>query len=225
MKNLSKILWGMVLIVLGIVIGLNSLEITNIDIFFEGWWTLFIIIPCFIGLFDSSESRFGNMIGIIIGFALLLASRDILSFSLLGKIWFPFILIVIGISLIFHNSIKKNIADKVKIGKENGLESIVATFSDEKISKEKEKFDGANIDAIFGGITLDLSQAVLKEETIISSSAIFGGITIIVPKDVNVKIKPTSIFGGTSNRMSNKEENKKTVYIESFCLFGGLEIK
>ena len=35
MKNLSKILWGMVLIVLGIVIGLNSLEITNIDIFLK----------------------------------------------------------------------------------------------------------------------------------------------------------------------------------------------
>ena len=44
MKNVSNLLWGFVLIVLGIIFGLNSLEITNINVFFDGWWTLFIIV-------------------------------------------------------------------------------------------------------------------------------------------------------------------------------------
>ena len=52
MKN--KI-WGLILIAIGLVFGLNALEITNIDIFFDGWWTLFIIVPCFIGLITERE--------------------------------------------------------------------------------------------------------------------------------------------------------------------------
>ena len=36
-----------------------------------------------------------------------------------------------------------------------------------------------------------------------------------VPKDVNVKVKSTPIFGGTSNRIRNSEDNKKTIYIEA----------
>ena len=50
MKNYKNIILGLILILIGIVIGTNSLGITNINIFFSGWWTLFIIIPCFIGL-------------------------------------------------------------------------------------------------------------------------------------------------------------------------------
>ena len=72
MSNLSKILWGIVFIVIGIIIGLNALGVTNINIFFDGWWTLFIIIPCLIGLFDNdSEGKTGNLIGIVIGVILL----------------------------------------------------------------------------------------------------------------------------------------------------------
>ena len=47
MKKAGNILWGIVLIVIGVIFALNALDITSIDIFFDGWWTLFIIIPSF----------------------------------------------------------------------------------------------------------------------------------------------------------------------------------
>lgn len=63
MNNFSKILWGIVLILLGIAIGLNSLNIVSINFFFKGWWTLIIIIPCLIDLFNSDgESKTGDLI-------------------------------------------------------------------------------------------------------------------------------------------------------------------
>ncbi len=65
MNNFSKVLWGIVLITIGIVIGLNALEITNINLFFKGWWTLIIIIPSLIGLFNSKEGDIaGNLVRI-----------------------------------------------------------------------------------------------------------------------------------------------------------------
>ena len=50
MKNLESIVIGLILIAIGVIIGLNTLNITDINIFFDGWWTLFIIIPSIISL-------------------------------------------------------------------------------------------------------------------------------------------------------------------------------
>jgi len=36
MKKLGNVLWGLVIIAIGIIIGLNSLGIANINIFFSG---------------------------------------------------------------------------------------------------------------------------------------------------------------------------------------------
>lgn len=226
MNSLSKSLWGILLIVIGIIIGLNSLEIAHIDIFFDGWWTLFIIVPCLIGLFDNSqEGKRGNIVGIIIGVALLLACQGIIRFDIIVKLIIPFILVSIGVSFLFSEGIKGRITEKVAKMNCNEMESIVATFSGQKIRKDHEDFRGANLDAIFGGIKLDLRKSNLEKEVVIKASSIFGGIDILVPDDVNVQVKATPIFGGVANKIVNHKENKKTVYIDAFCMFGGIEIK
>ncbi|MBR2315613.1 MAG: hypothetical protein IKA56_03120, partial [Clostridia bacterium] len=80
MKKFSNILWGLLFIALGVIIGLNSFGVTDINLFFDGWWTLLIIIPCTIELFRSRDKT-GNLIGIAVGIALLLACQDILTFD------------------------------------------------------------------------------------------------------------------------------------------------
>ena len=47
----------------------------------------------------------------------------------------------------------------------------------------------------------------------------------MLPDDVNVHVKATPIFGGVSNKLRNHKDNKKTIYIDAFCLFGGVDIK
>lgn len=59
MKKISSVIWGIVLIAAGALFALNALNLTNIDIFFDGWWTLFIIVPCAVGLFTEREKT-GN---------------------------------------------------------------------------------------------------------------------------------------------------------------------
>lgn len=224
MNKFSKILWGLVLIALGVIFGLNTLKITDIDIFFKGWWTLFIIVPCFIGLFQRG-GKSANIIGLIIGVALLLAAQGILSFELVTKMILPIILVIIGLSLIFNEGIKNVVTKKINNVKKDDLETIVATFASQERTVDNEEFKGASLDAVFGSVMLNLKNANLKNETVIKASSIFGGIDIIVPKDVNIKVKSTPIFGGVENIVKNNKDNKKTIYIEAFCLFGGIDIK
>ena len=224
MEKVKKLLWGIFFIVLGVIIGLNSLGITDINIFFKGWWTLFIIVPSFIGLFDD-EDKTGNLIGLTIGLILFLGVNDVISFELIGKLIVPFILVIIGISILFRETVKSNITKKVSMANKDGLEAITATFGGQKAIKDGEEFKGANLDTVFGGIVLDLRNAIIENEAVIKASAIFGGIEIFVPNDVNIKIKSTPIFGGVSNKAKHNKESEKTIYIDAFCMFGGIEIK
>lgn len=227
MDKLNRILWGIVFIVLGVVVALNALDIINFNIFFYGWWTLIIIIPCFIGLFDvNNKGKFGNFVGLVIGIVLLLLCQGWLRFDIVFKLLVPAILVFIGIYLIFGNLFRNKVVEKIRDIKEKGDgEAICATFSEQFVmKKEGEVFEQANLDAVFGSVVLDLTNAKIKNEAVITASAIFGGIDIIVPKDVEVKIKSTPIFGGISNR-SKAKDTKKIIYVDAMALFGSIEIK
>lgn len=204
MKNFGNILWGIVLIIIGLIVGGNALGITNIDIFFDGWWTLFIIIPCFIGLFKEREKT-GNIIGILIGIALLLCCQDILNFDMIWKLAFPLILIIIGISFIFKDTFDYKLSKEIKKLNEKKVNSdeYCATFSGQNLKFDGEKFTGTNL------------------------TAVFGGIEIYVPDNIKVKIKSSSIFGGVDEKKKNIVENNGgyTIYINATCIFGGVDIK
>lgn len=226
MDKFGNFLWGLVFIVIGAIIGLNALEITNINIFFDGWWTLIIIIPCFIGLFKTNSGKLGNFIGLAIGIFLLLVAQDIVELEIVLKLLVPFILIAIGVSIIGNGIITNKVSKKIKETNKNNLESYAATFSEQNIVKQNEEFNGANLDAVFGGVKLDLQKATINQDIVINASAIFGGITILVPSNINVKVKSTPIFGGVSNKvLNNNAENVKTIYINAFSMFGGVDIK
>ena len=225
MNNFKNVLWGIILVVLGVIIGTNSLGLTDINLLFDGWWTLFIIVPCFIGLFTNSEKT-GNIIGILIGVALLLGINDIIDFDKIWTLLLPLVIVVVGLSLIFKDTFNSKVSKEIKkINKENNKDNDYFTaFSGQNIDLNNEDFKGADLTAIFGGLKLDLRKANIDKDVVINASSIFGGIDILIPKDVNVKVKSTSLFGGVTNKKSNND-NQKTIYINALCMFGGVEIK
>ena len=224
MKKTSNIMWGIVLIIVGIIFGLNSLDIAEINLFFDGWWTLFIIVPCFIDLFKE-KNKTGNIIGLLIGVLLLLACRDIISFEIIWKLAFPTILIILGLSIIFKDVLNNKIKEEMSKIKKTNQKEYCAIFSGQDITIEDE-FTGCELSAVFGGLKLDLTNAKLKGDVVINASSIFGGIDILIPENIQVKIISNSVFGGAAdNRKQNNKESKVTIYINATCVFGGLDIK
>ncbi len=227
MKKVGNIILGIIVIVVGIILGTNAMDITDINIFFDGWWTLFIIIPCFIGLFKENE-RTGNIIGLLIGVMLLLCCQDVFRFDIMWKLAFPAIIVIIGISIVFKDTFSKKVSEEIKNinSKNKDTNDYCATFSGQDINFDSEEFKGANITAVFGGVKCDLRNAVITEDVVINCSSIFGGIDIFIPNDVKVKVKSSSIFGGVSNNRKHAEkEDAKVIYINATCMFGGVELK
>lgn len=227
MKEVNKILWGVIFIALGVIIGLNVLDITDIDLFFDGWWTLFIIVPCFIDLFKDKDKT-GNIIGLLIGVALLLACQDVFSFEYVIKLMLPAILVIIGLSFIFKDVINSKVKNEIKKLNKNKVSDheYCATFGGVDANFDNEEFKGCDLSAIFGGVNCDLTKSKIKDNVVINATAIFGGIDIIVPKGYIVKVSSTSIFGGVGNDYQNTDkENAKIIYVKASCIFGGVSIQ
>lgn len=218
MKKISTVIVGIVFIVVGVIVGLNSFGITNINIFFDGWWTLLIIIPAINGLV-TNEEKTGSIIWLIIGIALLLGCQDLISFDILWKLTLPVILVFIGLSIMFNNNGKNS-------SKNTDDNEYCACFSGQTIKFDGKDFKGAEVNAIFGGITIDLTNAKVKDGAVIDATAVFGGITILIPEDLKVEIKSTSVFGGVSDKTKNKEKKDKvTLHVNGCSIFGGVDIK
>lgn len=229
MKKSKAIIWGIILISAGVLWALSSLGLVEVDIFFEGWWTLFIIVPCAISLFTSHD-KVSAGVGLAVGVLLLLSVRDIISWDMIMKLVIPAIIVLIGIKLI-ANAFSEKKTEKIEESLRNNadnLDNVFCIFTGEKVNCDGKVFRGAEINAIFGGVDYDLRHAVIEPDSAIKATAIFGGIDIYVPENVKVRVKSTGIFGGTSNkarRPDDNAENVVTLYVSSLALFGGVDIK
>ena len=227
MKKASNILWGIVLVAVGLILAMNALGFAAIHIFFDGWWTMFIIVPSVIGLFTDYDKS-GHLIGIGIGVFLLLCCQGILNFRMFWKLLVPAVIMIIGVKMILGSIFGGRGEQVFKQMKENNatIRNGAATFSGATFDYTGEVFEGAQLDAVFGGIKCDLRGAVINGDCVINASSVFGGIDIYVPENLNIKVSSNSIFGGVSGKKQrNDSANQHTLYLNATCLFGGVEIK
>ena len=230
MRHFRRTLWGSILILLGIVILLDLLGIIDFDPFFNGWWTLFIIVPCLIGLVTARD-KIGNLFGLLIGIGLFLSVNDYISFDLFVKLIIPAAIIVIGLRMIFGSLAIGKSARGRKRAEERRRKAggevpeYCATFSALAPNLDGQSFYGAELTAVFGSVRCDLRNAIFTEDVVITVSPIFGGIEILLPETVNVSTSVTAVFGGASCERKDDAEHELTVYVSGTAVFGGVNIK
>ncbi len=228
MKRAKNILWGIVLVALGALLILKVLNIVDFDLFFDGWWTLFIIIPSVVGIFTDRDKLWA-IVGTIVGVVILLSKQDVIEDGAVFKLIVPIIVLLIGLKMIFKDFLNKGLSKAKKKISADGtpIGEYAATFSNQNLDFTDEIFSAVELNAIFGGIKCDLSSAIITDGSVINVCAVFGGVDIIVPDNVNVKISSTSIFGGMDDERKSKNitPESPTLYVTGTCIFGGTDIK
>ena len=81
--------------------------------------------------------------------------------------------------------------------------------------------------AIFGGMDLDLRNAIFESPTVeISGFWCFGGLDLKVPAGIQVRDQTAGIFGGTDVRdLGDPIPGAPTLVIKGMTLFGGVSIR
>ena len=110
---------------------------------------------------------------------------------------------------------------------ENGFSKSSVFGSGDHIVLDPE-FKGGDMNAVFGGMTLDLRRTSLPDgETHLEINAIFGGIIIYVPEDWYADIHIDTVFGGFQDNRLPKDplDTTKKLVITGSCVFGSGELR
>ena len=224
MKNIKNITWGVVFVLAGVLVVLNGFGVVNFKLFFDGWWTLLIIVPCLNGLLFDRD-KLGNLTGLLLGVLLLLWRQNILPSKAIGLSIGGAILVCFGIRIIWGSIRKKESGLKFKFNKKSEKsKSGCAVFAGCDLDFNGKVFDGADLVAVFGGVECDLRHAIIEKDCVIDAVAVFGGIDILLPPHVNVRTDAFSIFGGLDD-LTTSDPNGVTIYVNGACIFGGIEIQ
>lgn len=222
MKNLTRIIIGAILIACGVIYILGAFDVIDMNISFDGWWALFIIVPSISGLITSRD-KIWNAFCLLLGIYLLLAAQGVIEYAIGFKLSVPIIIILLGIKLIVKSVSPQKKSDNVEKGQKKNM----AAFSLQTIDFTDEEITVAKIGAVFGGAKCNLTDAKIKDGSQLDLFCAFGGVDIIVPENVNVKVNTFCLFGGISDKRVIKPSDKDgvTLTINGFCIFGGADIK
>ncbi len=244
-KNYSKLLWGLVVLAVGVIFTGNVLELWYIDVFFPGWWTMFMIIPGLV-LILRDGFNVGSVILLVIGVILLCDSWDIFDTRLVWRLIIPIGIIAIGISLIFSFFKGENTKEKVTVEYTEGnyeannghkysknlkydndeYANYSTVFGSSEFKNSSQNLKYVKIEGVFGGVVVDLRDAKFNEDVTLEINTVFAGIDIYVPDDVRIiTVSSTPIFGGFSFRKNKEIENIPKVKVKYVAIFGGIEIK
>ena len=223
MKNrFGAALWGVLLIILGIILGGNVLGIWYIDIFFPGWWTLFIIVPCIYNIVKDGFHP-GNTVGLLIGVVFLCSAWGLFSLAPHLKNGDP---LFIGGNRYQPCGRQK----EPQVRRERSIVAILEIFlpfcCGQELRIENAPYRGGTVSATLGGVELDLRNALITEDITIKARSFMGGIEIYFPPNVRVEVQSSPFLGGVENKISAMAAAfDPTVFVDCRPVLGGIELK
>lgn len=249
----GKALVGLILLGIGCVLLLRTLDIFFIPGWILSWPVLMIAIGCFIG-FRQGFNRPSAFVPIIIGVIFL--SNRILPDMDLSRFFWPLLVIAFGLWMIMGRKTPKGLDNLNKWNKkmendptisfqpvdsesntsqpnpnsgnfaEDKIES-VSIFGGVKKNVVSKNFQGGEIVNFFGGAEINLMQSDINGRVHLEVVQVFGGTKIIVPANWTVHSEMVAIFGGIEDKRPPQlnAAPEKVLVIQGTSIFGGIDIK
>jgi len=241
-KLAGNVLAGIFLLIIGTV-----LLVRQLDVDFPAWmfrWPMILIV---VGLFMGIYNRFRDIAWLLIcGVGFFFLAPSIWPGVKVRPFVFPTIIIVIGLIMIFRKNIfrlfRKPEPLPEPVGgytQQEGTEppadgnyqidylDMVSVFGGIKKNVLSKRFRGGEIVAVFGGAEINLMQADFQGTIVIEVVQIFGGTTLYVPRNWQIRSELAAVFGGIEDKRRDivYENPERVLVLDGFSMFGGIEIK
>lgn len=233
--NRKKIPFGILLIAVGVFLLLRNFNLIQLEIpaYVFTWKMLLVAIGVLVLLFKQKWVKGLTLISVGAYFLI----PDLLGIALpsFHTIW-PIILVFVGLMMLFK---KQDCKDRKGPWKEKwfqkkntNMDVLDASAIMGGDSKQVSSYDfkGGKINAILGGLELDLTNCTLsKEPCILDVTIVMGGVELIVPHEWNIVSELKPIMGGIEDTAVNKPDMyvdpAARVILRGTVVMGGMEIK
>ena len=194
-------------------------------------WSLLPIGLITLGFWQLVASNFANkttpIILIVIGTVMGLLQINIITWTIIQQVFWPAILIYIGITLFTSHTTYRNGDNTNDEGKSF---NIITLFGSDKKYIPTQHFEGGEIIAIFGDCSIDLSQAnVSHKPSVINVFSLFSEVKIELPDSWYVSNSTTSIFADILDRRSQSKVSSHTTspdtIIEGVAIFSDITLR
>jgi hypothetical protein len=218
---MGRLLFGVTLITLGLVFLSDQLGYADAREVISRWWPAAIIVVGASQLIARPRPWLGAGLVIAIGAILLLTRLEVLPEDRSALIW-PVVLVVIGVWLVVS---RRGLAQTS--GSDENM-NVVALFGEQRAVGSATAFASANVNAFFGGATLDLTDAApVAPGAEVAAAGVFGGVEIIVPRGWDVRVSGLPIFGGIEDNTQHGTAvaGAPRLTVKGLAIFGGVEVK
>lgn len=230
-SKMPSVILGLVAVAIGVCYCLKVFNILpDFNLFIDGWWTIFLVVPGLMMLFERGSNKVVGLVLIALGAGLFLNAQQIISVDLV-KLIVPILIIVFGVSVIVHAFFgnrfhRKSISVEVVATSDGSLPKYEVSFGEVSPNYQGKAFDGCRMEVAFGKGTLDLTGATIEGDKTIEVEAAFSGVEIILPPDCKLDLQTETNFGGVENQFtSSSDENAPTIHVAAQVNFGGLVIR
>ena len=144
--------------------------------------------------------------------------------------WWPVFIILAGASIALRGMLPGRRWDRGRF-ESSSIEhadqvNVDATFSGIKLQNDSRSFKGGKIAVTFGGLELDLREAVMEgPEATINVSARFSGIELRVPRDWQVVLQLSATMGAVEDKSVPPASPSHRLVLRGETIFGGVEVK
>lgn len=233
--NYSYLVWGFLFLTIGIIWAGNIGNYWYVDIpyllFYKGFWTFFIILPCIVNIFQKGF-QVSTVTAVVVSALLFSAKMGFFDLSMAKRLILPVLLIIIGLSFFIHCFFPDEEDEDTTPEQEDDsgktTRNFEGIFCSKAVNYDNLPFHGCSLSSTFGEVRLNISEAEFPTSPVhITCNAMFGTLDIHVPEKINLEVKGTRLFGGIHNyRKGNAPvEDAPTIYIEATCIFGGIDIR
>jgi predicted membrane protein len=215
----ARFITGLVVIAAGAALLFSNLEIYNFNELVKDWWPLAIIVAGLLIFLNDVKSYLWALLISGFGVFLQLKQLDIVDINPWQLFW-PIAIIVIGVSIIFNHS-----ASRRKVTKAN-RDDVTAVMAGSDKKNSSDDFQGSKLTAVMGGVKLDLRKAVIKKEATVEVFGFWGGIELVVPRDVVVRNQTSAVLGGVEDKTEFEGgKDAPILYVTGDVIMAGVEIK
>ena len=217
------------------VIGIGALALVdNLHVFdialLRTFWPLVFVVWGFSRLVWPRHpgSRLFGLVLMVVGALMTVHNLGHGNFDL--RQWWPVFIILAGASIALRSMLPGRRWDRGRFENstiEHADEvNVDATFSGIKLQNDSRSFKGGKIAVTFGGLELDLREAVMEgPEATINVSARFSGIELRVPRDWQVVLQLSATMGAVEDKSVPPAAPSHRLVLRGETIFGGVEVK